>query len=144
MSLLRIFDIAGSAMSAQSTLLNTTASNLANSESVSSSANNIYKEREPIFAAALEKARRDAYEQAPEVAPVQVVGITEINRPAIKEYSPGHPLADDQGYIYKPNINVMEQMTNSILASRGYQINADIAESTKELLNKTISLGQNI
>lgn len=138
MSLFNVFDITGSGMSAQSMRLNTTASNIANADSVSSSIDQTYRARHPVFAAAMQKA---AAGQEGSVG-VEVLGIVESNKPLNIEYAPDHPMADNEGYIYKPNVNVIEEMTNMISASRSYQTNVQLAESAKNMLNKTLTLGQ--
>ena len=125
-------------MSAQSMRLNTTASNIANADSVSSSVDETYRARHPVFAAAMQKA---AAGQDSSVG-VQVLGVVESNKPLNVEYSPEHPMADKDGFIYKPNVNVIEEMTNMISASRSYQTNVQLAESAKNMLNKTLTLGQ--
>jgi len=137
MSLFNVFNISGSGMSAQSLRLNTTASNIANADSVSSSIDETYRARHPVFAAEMQKA---AAGQENSVG-VQVLGV-ESNKPLNIEYSPEHPMADKEGYIYKPNVNVIEEMTNMISASRSYQTNVQLAESAKNMLNKTLMLGQ--
>ena len=138
MSLFNVFSISGTGMSAQSKRLNTTASNIANADSVSSSVNETYRARHPVFAAQMQKAAAGQNESVG----VQVLGIVESNKPLNVEYAPDHPMADGDGYIYKPNVNVIEEMTNMISASRSYQTNVQIAESAKNMLNKTLTLGQ--
>jgi flagellar basal-body rod protein FlgC len=138
MSLFNVFNITGSGMSAQSMRLNTTASNIANADSVSSSVDETYRARHPVFAAAMQKA---AAGQDSGVG-VQVLGVVESNKPLNVQYSPEHPMADKDGFIYKPNVNVIEEMTNMISASRSYQTNVQLAESAKNMLNKTLTLGQ--
>ncbi|MCI2284631.1 flagellar basal body rod protein FlgC [Colwellia sp. MSW7] len=138
MSLFNVFSITASGMSAQSTRLNTTASNIANADSVSSSVDEVYRARHPVFAAAMQNAA-DGQDSS---VGVQVLGIVESNKPLNVEYSPEHPMADKEGYIYKPNVNVIEEMTNMISASRSYQTNVQLAESAKNMLNKTLQLGQ--
>lgn len=138
MSLFNVFDISATGMSAQSVRLNTTASNIANADSVSSSIDETYRARHPVFAAEMQKA---AAGQENSVG-VQVLGVVESNKPLNIEYSPEHPMADNEGYIYKPNVNVIEEMTNMISASRSYQTNVQLAESAKNMLNKTLMLGQ--
>jgi len=138
MSLFNVFNITGSGMSAQSMRLNTTASNIANADSVSSSIDETYRARHPVFAAAMQKAAAGQEGNAG----VQVLGIVESNKPLNIEYAPDHPMADNEGYIYKPNVNVIEEMTNMISASRSYQTNVQLAESAKNMLNKTLLLGQ--
>ena len=139
MSLFNVFDITASGMSAQSMRLNTTASNIANADSVSSSVDEAYRARHPVFAAAMQKA---AAGQSETSVGVDVLGIVESNKPLNVEYSPEHPMADKDGYIYKPNVNAIEEMTNMISASRSYQTNVQLAESAKNMLNKTLLLGK--
>ncbi|KLV11024.1 MULTISPECIES: flagellar basal body rod protein FlgC [Photobacterium] len=138
MSLFNIFNVAGSAMSAESVRLNTTSSNLANANSVSSSASETYKARHPVFAAALQSA---SYQREDSV-PVQVKGIVESQKPLQAEYNPEHPLANADGYIYKSNVNVMEEMANMISASRSYQNNVQVADTSKQMLMSTLQMGK--
>lgn len=133
-----MFSISGTGMSAQSVRLNTTASNIANADSVSSSIDQTYRARHPVFAAEMQKAAAGQNESVG----VQVLGVVESNKPLTVEYAPDHPMADGEGYIYKPNVNVIEEMTNMISASRSYQTNVQLAESAKNMLNKTLTLGQ--
>ena len=138
MSLTNVFNIAGTGMNAQSVRLNTTASNIANADSVSSSVDDTYRARHPVFAAEMQKAAAGQKESVG----VQVLGVVESNKPLNVEYAPDHPMADGEGYIYKPNVNVIEEMTNMISASRSYQTNVQLAESAKNMLNKTLTLGK--
>ncbi|MCL1050721.1 flagellar basal body rod protein FlgC [Shewanella abyssi] len=138
MSLFNIFNVAGSGMSAQSVRLNTTASNIANADSVSSSVGETYRARHPIFEAAMSKAQQ--HQSASQG--VAVKGIVESDLPLNKEYSPGHPMADTEGFIYKPNVNVMEEMANMISASRSYQMNVQVAEAAKSMLQQTLRIGK--
>jgi flagellar basal-body rod protein FlgC len=139
MSLYSVFNIAGTGMSAQSVRLNTTASNIANANTVSSSVDKTYRARQPVFAAELTKAAKD---QQGEAVGVAVKGIVESDAPLKVEYSPNHPMADEKGYIYKPNVNVMEEMANMISASRTYQTNVQVADAAKQMLSKTLMMGQ--
>lgn len=137
MSLLNVFDIAGSGMSAQTLRLNVVASNLANAESVSSSTGGAYRAREPVFAPMLQAFGDDSAGVG-----VQVKGVIESQAPLRREYSPDNPLADKNGYVYMPNVNVAEQMANMISASRSYQTNVEVMNTTKQLLLRTLTLGQ--
>ncbi|HAS6843922.1 TPA: flagellar basal body rod protein FlgC [Vibrio parahaemolyticus] len=137
MSLFNVFNVTGSAMSAESVRLNTTSSNLANADSVSSSAKDTYKARHAVFGAELSNAMRGG-----DIVPVKVLGIVESDKPLSAEYNPDHPLANDEGYIYKPNVNVMEEMANMISASRAYQTNVQVADSSKQMLLRTLQMGQ--
>ncbi len=137
MSLFDIFNVAGSGMSAQSIRLNTTASNIANADAVSSSVDKTYRARHPIFEAEMAKANQQQSSQS-----VAVKGIVESDAPLLKEYSPDHPMADGDGFIYKPNVNVMEEMANMISASRSYQMNVQVAEAAKSMLQQTLRIGK--
>ncbi|MCP5158864.1 MAG: flagellar basal body rod protein FlgC [Gammaproteobacteria bacterium] len=135
MSLFRIFDISGSALHAQSVRLNTTASNMANMDSISSSTSQTYRAREPVFAAQLNEAESD-------VAGVSVLGIVESDKPLRSEYRPDHPLADANGYVNLPNVNPIEEMANMISASRSYQANVEVLNTSKQLMMRTLALGE--
>ncbi|AZG37001.1 MAG: flagellar basal body rod protein FlgC [Shewanella psychromarinicola] len=138
MSLFNIFNVSGSGMSAQSVRLNTTASNIANADSVSSSVDKTYRARHPVFEAEMLKANS----QQDSSPGVSVKGIVESNKPLLKEYSPDHPMADGDGFIYKPNVNVMEEMADMISASRSYQMNVQVADATKSMLQQTLRMGK--
>jgi flagellar basal-body rod protein FlgC len=133
-----IFNIAGSGMNAQSMRLNLVASNIANANSVSNTLNQVYKSRQPVFAAELQKAM-NTNETA---GTVNVLGVVESQAPAVKEYAPDHPLADADGYIYKPNVNTVEEMANMMSASRSYQNNIEVLNTSKQLLLQTLKMGQ--
>jgi len=136
MSLFRVFDIAGSAMTAQSMRLNTTASNLANAESATSSTGQPYRAKQVVFTAT------QMSPVAPQSLGVKVSAISEDMSPPRLVYDPKNPLADDKGYIAMPNVNVVEEMTNMLSASRSYQTNADMMNTAKTLLQRTLQLGQ--
>jgi flagellar basal-body rod protein FlgC len=143
MSSFKAFEIAGSGMSAQSVRLNTTASNLANAESVSGDPNQVYKPRHPIFEAVRAQLQAGALGQnADSGAAVKVSGIYESQAPATQRYEPGNPLADANGYVYAPSVNVVEEMVNMISASRSYQNNVEVMNTSKDLLLATLRLGQ--
>ncbi len=140
MSLFNVIDIAGSSMSAQSLRLNTTASNLANADSVSSSANETYKARRPVFSTVYADALNGANDKGS--AKVEVLDVIESTLDPIREYMPNHPLADSEGFIYKPNVNPVEEMADMISASRSYQTSVQIADSAKQMLLQTLRLGK--
>ncbi|MBS1213212.1 MAG: flagellar basal-body rod protein FlgC [Proteobacteria bacterium] len=144
MSSFKVFDIASSAMSAQSLRLNLIASNLSNAESVSSSINETYKSRQPVFAAQLQDAMSKPGAAAKQDATtgVSVLGVVESQAPPLMEYAPEHPLANAEGYIFRPNVNPIEEMTNMIAASRSYQDNAEVANTAKQLMLQTLRMGQ--
>jgi len=133
----KIFDTAASGMSAQSLRLNTVASNMANVDSVSSSVDETYKARQPVFSALLNQFNPDE----PAVG-VQVKGVVESDAPLNMEYAPNHPKANEEGYIFRPNVNVMEEMANMISASRSYQSNVEVINTAKQLMVATLRLGE--
>jgi flagellar basal-body rod protein FlgC len=145
MALFNIFNIAGSGMSAESVRLNTVASNLANADSVSSSAATAYKARYPVFQAIQASlmspgaAAADGTQGAD--AAVHVSGIVQSTAPGTPHYEPGNPLADANGYVYSSNVNVVEQMADMISASRSYQNNVQVLETSKQLMLDTLKLG---
>ncbi|HHW77613.1 MAG TPA: flagellar basal body rod protein FlgC [Xanthomonadaceae bacterium] len=135
MSLFRVFDISGSALQAQTIRLNATASNMANIDSISSSTATTYRARQPVFAAQLDAAGDEA-------AGVEVLGIVESQTPLRREYRPDHPLADPQGYVDLPNVNPVEEMANMISAARSYQSNVEVLNTSKQMLLRTLALGE--
>jgi len=137
MSLFNIFDVSGSALQAQSVRLNTTSSNLANANSISSSDGETYRARHPVFAPIL----KDFSEQDSSVG-VRVLGVVESQSPLRREHNPEHPQADEEGFIYLPNVNVVEEMANMISASRAYQTNVEVMNSAKQMLMRTLAMGQ--
>ena len=139
MAIERIFDIAGSALSAGSVRLNTVSSNLANAETVSGTPEGAYRAREPVFASVL---AGQVGAQAPQSTGVRVLGIVESTAEPRMEYRPDHPEADPDGYIYHSNVNVMEQLADLISASRSYQTNVDVMSTARQLLLKTLELGR--
>ncbi len=137
MGMFSILDASGSAMNAQSIRLNTVASNLSNADSVSSRPEDAYKPQHPVFAQLLTDE-----ENKQAATGVQVTSIIESQAPPIARYEPNHPLADDNGYIYSPNINTVEEMANMMSASRSYQNNVEVFNTTKQLLLATLNLGR--
>ena len=143
MTMFSIFQISGSAMQAQSQRMNVAASNLANAESVSSTPEGVYKARHPIFEAVRAQLAAGLNGQAADAnAAVRVRGIYESQAPAAQRYEPGNPLADPNGYVYAPAVNVVEEMVNMISASRSYQNNVEVMNTSKDLMMATLRLGQ--
>ena len=135
MSNLPIFDIAGSALQAQSVRLSTIASNLANADSVAGSPEAVYKPLEPVFQA-------QASGTDPALTGVRVREIAQSEAPPVRRYEPGHPLADGDGYVYAPDVDPVAQMVNLISASRNYQAGVEVINTAKELALATISMGR--
>ncbi len=144
MSLSSIFDIAGTGMNAQSLRLNTTASNIANAESASSSTDEVYRGRHPVFQSRLMQQMSESGMNLPqgEAVGVSVAGIVESDAPLQRRYEPHHPEADAEGYVFYPNVNVVEEMTNMISASRSFQVNVDVMNSAKQMVQRVLTLGQ--
>ena len=134
MSMFSIFNVAD-AVSAQSQRLNVVASNLANAESATTAGGTPYKARQVVFTAMPVRPGMSGMG-------VKVTAVVEDPSPPRLVYDPKHPLADSNGYVTMPNVNVVEEMTNMISASRAYQMNLDLMNTTKTLLLKTLALGQ--
>jgi flagellar basal-body rod protein FlgC len=134
----KIFDIAGSALSAQSVRLNTVASNLANANTVSGDKESVYKARYPVFETVIAGVGRDAGA----TASVRVTEVIESEKAPLARYEPGNPVADADGFVYAPDINPVEQMVDMISASRSYQNSIEVMNSSKEMLLATLRLGQ--
>jgi flagellar basal-body rod protein FlgC len=139
MSLFDVMSISTTGMSAENIRLNTIASNVANANSISSSVEETYRARYPVFAAELERANQ---QQQFEGSGVKVLGIVESDAPLNIEYNPGHSLADENGYIYRPNVNVVEESANLLSASKAYETNVQVADTTKRLFRRVLQLGQ--
>lgn len=134
MSLDRILDVASSALYAQSQRLNTVASNLANADSAAGPDGQPYRARQVVFSAQLVDAAGSTG--------VRVAGVVESAAPGRVVHQPGHPMADADGNLTLPNVNVVEEMVNMISASRAYQNNVDMMNTAKQLIAKTLTLGQ--
>ena len=137
MSIFKIFDTAATGMSAQSLRLNLVASNMANADAVSSSIDQTYRARQPVFKAMMDQLNPDAAASG-----VKMAGVVESQAPLVQEYAPDHPLANEEGYIFRPNVNMVEEMANMMSASRSYQSNVEVANAAKQLLIATIQMGQ--
>ena len=134
MSLFNIFNVAGSAMTAQGQRLNTVASNIANADSATSASGETYRAKHVVFAAV----------PTPNAAAsgVKVQQVVEDTSPLKMVYDPKHPQADEKGYVAMPNVNVVEEMVNMISASRSYQTNVETMNAAKTMLLKTLTIGQ--
>ena len=134
MSMLGIFDIAGSALAAQSQRLNVSASNMANADSVTGPDGQPYRAKQGVFQVAAQPGQ--------ETGGVRVSQIVDDPAPDRLVYQPGNPLADAKGYVRMPNVDVTGEMINTISASRSYQANVEVLNTTKSLMLKTLTLGQ--
>ena len=144
MSINAIFDVAGSGMSAQSVRLNTVASNIANAQTASSSVNEVYKARHPVFQAIHQQAIAAGMPGPAEGAStgVRVAGIIESQAALQPRYQPEHPMADADGYVYFPNVNVVEEMADMIAASRSFQMNVEVMNAAKNMAQRVLNIGQ--
>ena len=141
MSMMNIFNVAGSAASAQSQRLNVVASNLANADTVAGPDGQAYKARQVVFQTLL--AGAGGADSSGERAPgVKVVQISEDQTPGRRVHDPKHPQADADGYVTYSNVNAVEEMVNMISASRSYQNNVDVMSTARTLLQKTLQMGQ--
>ncbi|WP_111496430.1 MULTISPECIES: flagellar basal body rod protein FlgC [Marinobacter] len=150
MSLGNIFDIAGSGMTAQSLRLNTTASNIANAETASSSTDTTYRARKPVFSA----IQQDMMSQGDfgtgwsqgsngaASAGVKVDGVVESDAELQMRYEPNHPAANEDGYVYYPNVNVVEEMADMMSSSRSFEMNVDVMNTAKSMMQRILTLGQ--
>ena len=137
MSLERIFDVSASALTAQSQRLNVVASNLANADSAISADGQPYRARQVVFQAVPSGRPAGASSVG-----VRVSSVINDPSPMRRVYEPKHPLADAEGYLTMPNVNVVEEMVNMIAASRAYQNNVEVMNTAKTLMLRTMSLGQ--
>jgi flagellar basal-body rod protein FlgC len=137
MSLFNVFEISGSAMSAQSIRLNTIASNMANADVVGDNPDAVYRARHPVFETVFNQAVGNRH-----AVGVRVDEVVESTVEPSREYSPGHPMADDEGYVYRSSVNTVEEMANMISASRSYESSVRAMETTKQLILRTLQIGQ--
>lgn len=133
MSLFNIFNVAGSGMAAQSQRLNVVASNLANADSTTSANGQPYRAKQVVFSATPVEGGAQG---------VKVTSVVEDNSPMKMIYDPKHPMADENGYVAMPNVDVVGEMVNMISASRAYQNNVDVMNTSKTLLIRTLNIGQ--
>jgi flagellar basal-body rod protein FlgC len=138
MSLDRIFNIAGSAMNAQTTRMNTTASNLANAGTVTGKENEAFRAKRTIFKTILEQQQKP-HEQG-FAGGVRIEKITDDPSPIKKMSEPGNPMADKEGYVYLANVNEMTEMVEMMAAARSYQNNVEVVNTTRQMLMRTIDI----
>jgi len=129
-----IFQIAGSAMAAQSQRMNTTASNLANADSISGPDGKPYRAKQVVFEMAPSNGQG--------IGGVRVARVIDDPSPLRMQHDPKNPLANADGYVAMPNVNVVEEMVNMISASRSYQANVEVLNTAKTMMLKTLTIGQ--
>jgi flagellar basal-body rod protein FlgC len=140
MSLFNVFNVAGSALNAETIRLNTTASNLANAESVNGDPAKIYRARHPVFQSMMDTSNPFADGEGASSG-VRVLGVVESKAPPLMRYAPDNPLANKDGYVFTSNVNSIEEMTNMISANRSFATNIEAINTARDLLLKTISMG---
>lgn len=134
MSLFNVFQVSSSAMTAQSMRLNAVASNLANADSVISADGKPYRAKQVVF---------ETTPMGDELSKgVRVRQVVDDAAPPRMVYDPKNPAADDKGYVAFPNVNVVEEMTNMISASRSYQTNVEVMNTAKTMMLRTLQIGQ--
>jgi len=138
MALLDVFDIAGSGMSAQSMRLNLTSSNIANANTVASNKEEAYSARQAVFSAAL----KDQFAPTEQGVGVEMLGVVESDAEHVMRYEPNHPMANEEGYVFDSNVDIAEEMANMISSSRSYQNNIEVLNTSKEMLLRTLRLGE--
>ena len=136
MSLNRIYDIAGSSMSAQTLRLNTVASNMANAESVGATPEETYKARRPVFSELLDREKSHIGSQ------VQVSRVQQSAAEPLMRYEPANPLADDEGYVFYPNVNLVEEMADMMSATQSYQTSVEVMSNARRMQERLLSLGR--
>lgn len=146
MSLTSVFDIAGMGMSAQTVRLNTTASNLANAQAAGTE-DDTYRARHPVFSSVQQEQMLSGSSMFSPAGGESNVGLTvvdiiESQEPLDRRYEPDHPKADDSGYVFYPNVNVVEEMADMISASRSFQVNVEVMNSAKTMIQRLLTLGQ--
>lgn len=134
MSMFSVFDVSGSAMSAQSQRMNVTASNLANADSVAGPDGEAYRAKQVLFEAQGQGRHG--------IGGVRVNQVVEDPSPMRLEYRPEHPLANEEGYVTMPNVEPVHEMVNMISASRSYQANVEVMNTSKQMMLKTLTLGE--
>ena len=152
MSIGNVFDIAGMGMSVQTVRLNTIASNIANAETVAGSAEQAYRARHPVFVAQRAGGTDNPFAEFGKAAAsggidsqnfgVMVSEIMQSQAEPQMRHQPGHPLADEKGYVYVSNVNPVEEMADMIAASRSFQLNVEMANTAKSMMQRLLTLGQ--
>jgi flagellar basal-body rod protein FlgC len=142
MSFTDIYSIAGSAMNAQTVRLNTVASNLANADAVSANPDDAYKALKPVFATVYNKTQLTANEGAYPNAEVRIVDVVQSAGKAEKRFEPSNPLANDEGYVYYPDVDVVSEMADMMSATRSFETNVEVLTNVKSMQQGLLKLGQ--
>lgn len=132
-----IFDIAGRAMGAQLTRLNTVASNIANAQSVASTEDAAFRAIKPVFATQYASNFRNTG-----IATVDVVGLSEVDIAPKKTFQPDHPKANEDGFIFAAAVNTDEELVEMLEASRQYENNLEVVSTLRSLMARTVNMGR--
>ena len=138
MSIEKIYGIAGTALNAQLTRMNATASNLANAGSVASKPEDVFKAKRPVFKALVSEEMTHA--GAPYLGGVKVDRISEDTSPARRVSDPRNPMADKDGYVYQANVSEVTEMVEMLAAARSYQNNVEVINTARTLMNRTLEI----
>lgn len=136
--LFRVFNTSASALTAQSVRLNTVASNLANASTAATTPEEAYRAKQVLFQAVMDQEDPNGV-----AMPVRVAGVVDSEAEPFPAYEPNHPQANDEGYVFRPAISVVEEMANMMSASRSYEANVEVMTTTRQLLQRTLQIGQN-
>ena len=142
MSFTDIYSIAGSAMNAQTVRLNTVASNLANADAVSANPDDAYKALKPVFATVYSKTQLSVSKESYPNAEVRIVDVVQSAGQAEKRFEPSNPLANDEGYVYYPDIDVVSEMADMMSATRSFETNVEVLSNVKSMQQGLLRLGQ--
>jgi flagellar basal-body rod protein FlgC len=140
MSLFSVFNVAGSALNAETIRLNATASNLANAESVDGDPTKVYRGRHAVFQTMMDQTDT-SWDGETASAGVRVLGVVESTAPLTPRYQPDNPKANKDGYVFSSNVNPIEEMTNMISANRSFATDVEAINTARDLLLKTIAMG---
>jgi len=138
MSIEKIYGIAGTALNAQLTRMNATASNLANAGTVASSAEEVFKPKRPVFKALVSEEMTHA--GAPYLGGVKIDRMAEDTSPARRTFDPRNPMADKDGFVYQANVSEVTEMVEMLAASRSYQNNVEVINTARALMNRTLEI----
>ncbi len=144
MSFSEIYTIAGSAMTAQSLRLNTIASNMANAESGSTTEAGAYRAKKPVFATVYQQSQQGMFArpQSQHSAHVQVLDVIEAGDDLQRRFEPGNPIADEEGYVWYPNVDVVSEMADMMSASRSFETSVDVLSRARSMQQGLLKLGQ--
>ena len=133
-----IFEIAGTALTAQTIRMNTTASNLANAGTVSSSEEEAYRAKRPVFRALVVQADLNAGFNT--LGGVKVKAVVDSTEPVRKVHDPGNPEANDEGFVFLSNVNEVTEMVDMVASSRSFQNNVEVVTTARQLMMRTLEI----